>query len=448
MWLVVTQSKDDNTVDVARIALHTRRTVRIGAMRTAEVPWPGGAQIQAVLRCERGRALVVDLAGGLHINQRPRPRAWLQDDDQLTWPDTHPHRRLTVRFVVHDAVSGDAKAALPAAALAPVSGELTPPPHDAAAAPMATAPALPEHEPRWPRLAEARMWLSGVDVPYVNVVLLSLAAHAAVLGYLTVFTPEPAKRRERPADRAMVMYLRPPPVTRPTEASLLPKNQERAKTAKSGAAAARPRARDARSVEAMKNVLVAQHAVLLAQAAKTTSLTEDLDVRPAADFPPPAQARGVFGPLAESAALDADSPPDQLETDLTPALVAPSPARSVAPVAPTSAAAPTVALDARSARDVGLTWRVIEREVRRHDSQVRFCYERQLAQNDDLAGKVVLRWLVGPDGTVGRVDIGQSTLANFAVESCLAAAVWRWSFPPFSGVTPVWVEYPFYFTAR
>jgi TonB family protein len=90
---------------------------------------------------------------------------------------------------------------------------------------------------------------------------------------------------------------------------------------------------------------------------------------------------------------------------------------------------------------------VIQRIVRRHVNEVRFCYERELARTPDLAGRVDVQFVVGPTGRVQSASVSRSTLGNDDVESCIATAVRRWTFPAPEGGGIVAVTYPFVFNA-
>jgi TonB family protein len=90
---------------------------------------------------------------------------------------------------------------------------------------------------------------------------------------------------------------------------------------------------------------------------------------------------------------------------------------------------------------------LIDKEVRRHKAQIRFCYNKQLTRHPDLAGKVVLSWIINMDGSVKNARVRSSSLGNKDAESCMVRALESWSFPhPQGGV--VQVDYPFMFGAK
>lgn len=70
------------------------------------------------------------------------------------------------------------------------------------------------------------------------------------------------------------------------------------------------------------------------------------------------------------------------------------------------------------------------RVVRRYATQIRLCYERELAKRPDLAGEVEVQVSIGPDGRVINARVGRSTLANSQVEQCVVSQFLRMEFPP------------------
>jgi TonB family protein len=90
---------------------------------------------------------------------------------------------------------------------------------------------------------------------------------------------------------------------------------------------------------------------------------------------------------------------------------------------------------------------VIQRVIRRHVGAVRFCYERALVKNPKLSGKVVVRFVIDPDGKVTAAEIPDSSLKAPAVEDCILKRVRSWRFPQPEGGA-VSVAYPFVFEAK
>ncbi len=92
-----------------------------------------------------------------------------------------------------------------------------------------------------------------------------------------------------------------------------------------------------------------------------------------------------------------------------------------------------------------LSKEVIRRVIRRHLNEVRFCYEQQLRQRPDLEGRVSVKFIISPTGSVQSsvAEPARSTLTDSSVQSCIAGAVRRWTFPSPEGGGIVIVTYPF-----
>jgi TonB family protein len=61
-----------------------------------------------------------------------------------------------------------------------------------------------------------------------------------------------------------------------------------------------------------------------------------------------------------------------------------------------------------------------------HTSAIQYCYQRELKRNPNLKGKIVVRFVITPQGTVSSVTIIASTLGNPTVESCIVERIKRW----------------------
>lgn len=78
-------------------------------------------------------------------------------------------------------------------------------------------------------------------------------------------------------------------------------------------------------------------------------------------------------------------------------------------------------------------------------ADVRRCYKKGLRSNPKLAGRVAVKFIIEPDGTVREAAIKSSTLGDARVESCVAAEVAALRFPKPAGGGIVIVSYPFVF---
>ncbi len=90
-----------------------------------------------------------------------------------------------------------------------------------------------------------------------------------------------------------------------------------------------------------------------------------------------------------------------------------------------------------------LSREVIRRVIRRHINEVRFCYEQELGQRPDLAGRVTISFIISATGAVQTATTSSTTLNNARVEGCIVQAVRRWTFPAPDGGGVVGVNYPF-----
>jgi hypothetical protein len=108
------------------------------------------------------------------------------------------------------------------------------------------------------------------------------------------------------------------------------------------------------------------------------------------------------------------------------------PPRMVAEL-PTDPSAPQGSLD----RDI------IRRVVRAHLHEVRNCYNEGLKRDPNLRGRVVIDFVIGPDGFVSSAVVEQSDLPDKQVAPCIAAAAGGWQFPKPVGGGNVVVTYPF-----
>ncbi len=87
----------------------------------------------------------------------------------------------------------------------------------------------------------------------------------------------------------------------------------------------------------------------------------------------------------------------------------------------------------------------IDRVVKSHLTQIRFCYQRELQSNPELKGKVVVKFVIGRDGSVSSAKVHATSLDNAVVENCICSRFMRFQFPKPRGNGIVVVTYPFYF---
>ncbi|MEZ4381205.1 MAG: TonB family protein [Nannocystaceae bacterium] len=86
---------------------------------------------------------------------------------------------------------------------------------------------------------------------------------------------------------------------------------------------------------------------------------------------------------------------------------------------------------------------VIRRIVRARINEVRHCYNRGLAKDPSIQGRVAVQFSITGGGKVPTAVVVESTVADPEVGRCIAKAVRRWSFPKPDGGGSVIVTYPF-----
>lgn len=91
----------------------------------------------------------------------------------------------------------------------------------------------------------------------------------------------------------------------------------------------------------------------------------------------------------------------------------------------------------------GISPELIRRVVLRNIGQVNRCYEQGLSTNPRAAGRVAVRFVIAPGGSVLGAAVAEDTVQMPSVAECIAGSVRRWSFaiPADSGT--VTVTYPF-----
>jgi hypothetical protein len=86
----------------------------------------------------------------------------------------------------------------------------------------------------------------------------------------------------------------------------------------------------------------------------------------------------------------------------------------------------------------------LARFLRQRKMAIQSCYEKELKRNPTLRGRIVVRFVITPQGRAQEIDIEENTLGNEGVAACIRNVVRSWTFPfsPSGGVT---VAYPFVF---
>jgi TonB family protein len=95
----------------------------------------------------------------------------------------------------------------------------------------------------------------------------------------------------------------------------------------------------------------------------------------------------------------------------------------------------------------GLDKDVIMKVIKRHQNEIKFCYEQELQKNPSLAGKVAVAWTIDPAGGVSDANVSESSMGNANVEACIVQRIRRWKFPEPQGGGVVNVTFPWIFKA-
>ncbi len=88
---------------------------------------------------------------------------------------------------------------------------------------------------------------------------------------------------------------------------------------------------------------------------------------------------------------------------------------------------------------------VIRRIIQRNNNQIKYCYEKMLATDPKLKGKVVVRFVIDANGKVTAASIASSTVSSPKLEACLLKTIKRLTFPSVAGGGAIVVNYPFIF---
>ena len=89
---------------------------------------------------------------------------------------------------------------------------------------------------------------------------------------------------------------------------------------------------------------------------------------------------------------------------------------------------------------------IIQRVVRQNRRPIRQCYERQLQEDPELSGQIMMKWVIGPTGEVVEVSVVESEMESAGLEQCLIEQIGEWTFPEPDGGGEVRVNYPFNFS--
>ncbi len=95
----------------------------------------------------------------------------------------------------------------------------------------------------------------------------------------------------------------------------------------------------------------------------------------------------------------------------------------------------------------GLPRDVVMAVIRRHQSEIKHCYERELQQNAKLSGKIAVTWTIDASGSIADAVVAESGVDNANVEACMLERIRRWKFPEPKGGGVVVITFPWVFHA-
>lgn len=94
----------------------------------------------------------------------------------------------------------------------------------------------------------------------------------------------------------------------------------------------------------------------------------------------------------------------------------------------------------------GLSRDVVAKVIRRHEKEIKFCYEQALQHSPGLTGKVTVMFIIGPAGDVSDASVADSSMTDDEVSQCMVQRVKRWKFPEPLGGGTVTVTHPWIFS--
>lgn len=90
-----------------------------------------------------------------------------------------------------------------------------------------------------------------------------------------------------------------------------------------------------------------------------------------------------------------------------------------------------------------LSREAIQQVVRVNLPEVRACYEAGLERQPELAGRVVVHFVIAANGAIDSAEVREDGLGDGAVAECIVADIRGWHFPEPEGHGVVGVTYPF-----
>jgi hypothetical protein len=72
---------------------------------------------------------------------------------------------------------------------------------------------------------------------------------------------------------------------------------------------------------------------------------------------------------------------------------------------------------------------LIRRIVRAHINEVRYCYNKGLARDPNLKGRLSIEFTIDGKGKVSKAVVKESTVKDVSVGECIAKQMLKWTFP-------------------
>ena len=85
----------------------------------------------------------------------------------------------------------------------------------------------------------------------------------------------------------------------------------------------------------------------------------------------------------------------------------------------------------------------IDKVVSANKGRIQGCFEQGLKQDPDISGRVELKFIIGPSGSVNKTEVTETTLNHAATEKCMVDVTNSMIFPEPEGGGVVIVVYPF-----
>ena len=144
------------------------------------------------------------------------------------------------------------------------------------------------------------------------------------------------------------------------------------------------------------------------------------------------------GPVTRPAGTDAPAPAGS-PTEPTPTPIEPTPAAPAGMIGGEPILPKAIVLGAISTQEVvaGIT---------PHQAAIDACYTTRAAANPELAGKVLVKFIIGRDGHVKQSSTASTSLRDEATETCVNERVREATFPALKDGDVAIVRYPFDFT--